>query len=80
MDTRGTFLYEQLRQLHHRSQSSVAGICICDDWAQEIRVCNLCSLRLGRCKSFFALLAIVEQLGHEEMLHFIRDGGHWIVC
>jgi hypothetical protein len=76
MDTSSTFLDEKLRQLHNRSQASVPSIGIGDNRAQIVDVGKLAavSFREGG-NAFFALLAIVEELCHEEMGDLIRDGG-----
>ena len=76
MDARSSLLNEQLGQFHDSSQTSVSGISVCDDGAQVIDVCELGTVGFGSsCYSFFALLAVVEELGLEEVLDFVWDGG-----
>ena len=71
-----SFLDEQLRELHHCGQSTMSSIRIGDDWAQVVDVCELGAVGLGfRGYTFFALLAVVEELGHEEVGDFVWDGG-----
>jgi hypothetical protein len=54
----------------------MSGISVCDDGAEVIDVCEFGTVGFGLgCNSFFALLAVVEELGLEEMLDFVWDGG-----
>jgi hypothetical protein len=54
----------------------MSGIRICDDRAQVVNVCELGPIGFGfRGYTFFALLAVVEELGHEEVGDFVWDGG-----
>jgi hypothetical protein len=76
VDTSSSFLHEQLGQFHDRCQTSMSGISICNDGSEVIDICELGAVGFrGGCDSFFALLAVVEKLGLEEMLDLIRDGG-----
>jgi len=76
MDTSSPLLNEQLRQLHDGSQTSVSGISICDDGTEVVDVLELGAVgfRFGHY-SLFSLLAVVEELGHEEVADFVGDGG-----
>jgi hypothetical protein len=76
MDTSCSLLDEQFRKLHHCGETAVAGICVCDDGAEVVDVCELGACGFGFCGyAFFALFAVVEKLSHEEMGDFVWDGG-----
>jgi hypothetical protein len=76
MYSRCSLLDEQLRELHHCGQSPMSGVCVCDDGAEIIDVCELGAVSFRFCgNAFFALLAVVEELGHEEVGDFVGDGG-----
>jgi hypothetical protein len=75
MDTRSTLLNKQLGQFHDGSQASMSRISVGDDGAQVIDVGELGAVGFrGGCDPFFALLAVVEELRLEEVLHFVWDG------
>ena len=48
-------------------------VCICDERPQEIGVRNLGPIGLRRADALFTLLSVVEELGGEEVMYFIRD-------
>ena len=76
MDTSSSLLDEQLSQLHDCSQTSMSGVSICDDRAEIINVGEFVTVcPRSRCNSFFSLLAVVEELGLEQMLDFVWNGG-----
>jgi len=76
-----SFLDEQLRELHHCGQSTVSSIRIRDDGAQVVDVCELGAVSFGfRGYTFFALLAVMEKLGHEKVGDFVWDGGLGILA
>jgi hypothetical protein len=76
MYPRCSLLYEQFRELHHGCQTTMSSVRICDDGAEIINVGELGAVRFGfRGDAFFTLLAVVEELGHEEMGDFVWDGG-----
>jgi hypothetical protein len=76
VDTSSTLLNEELRQLHHGSQTSVSSIGISDNRAQIVDVGEFraISFRQGS-NTLLTLLAVVEELGHEEMRDFVGDSG-----
>jgi hypothetical protein len=74
--SRCSLLDEQLCELHHCSQSTVPGICVCDDGTEVVDVCEFGPFGFGfRGYTFFALLTVVEKLGHEEVGDFVWDSG-----
>lgn len=76
MDTRGALLHKQLRELHDCGQAAVARIGVGDDRAQVVDVGQLEAVGFGfRHDALFALLAVVEELRHEEVVDFVGDGG-----
>lgn len=76
MNTSSSLLNKQFCQLHNGSQSSMSGISICDDGAEVVDVGELGAVdfRFGR-HTLFSLLAVVEELSHEEMADFVWHGG-----
>lgn len=76
MNTGSSLLNKQFCQLHNGSQSSVSSISICDDGPEVVDVGELGAVdfRFGR-HTLFSLLAVVEELSHEEMADFIWDSG-----
>ena len=46
---------------------------------EEVGVGYTDAVGFGSIKAFFALLAVVEELGHEEVLNFVWDSGLSIV-
>ena len=78
--TSRTLLDKQLGQLHNGSQTSMSGISICNDGTEIIDVGELGPVGFGLGgDSFFALLAVVEELGHEEVGDLVGDGGLSVV-
>lgn len=76
VDPRRAALHEQLRQLHHRRQPAVPRVRVRDDRPQVVDVGELGPLRLaGRAEPLLPLLAVVEELRHEEVLYFVGYGG-----
>ena len=54
----------------------MSSISICDDRAQVIDIGEFGTVGFGcGCYSLFALFAVVEELGLEEVLDFVWDGG-----
>ncbi len=41
MDSCCSFLDEEFRELHHGCETAVSGVCICDDGAEVVDVCEL---------------------------------------
>jgi hypothetical protein len=75
VDAGGALLDEELGQLHDGSQAAVASVGIGDDGAQVVDVGELRALGLGRRQTLLALLAVVEELGHEQVADLVGDGG-----
>lgn len=71
-----SLLNEQLGELHDGSQTTVAGVSIGDDGTQVVDVGQLGAVGFGGGGyAFFALLAVVEELGHEEVADLVGNGG-----
>jgi hypothetical protein len=79
MDPGGALLDEQLGQLHDSRQAAVAGVGVGDDGPQVVNVGQARSLGLGCREALLPLLAVVEQLGHEQMPDLVWDGGVRVV-
>jgi hypothetical protein len=75
MDASSTLLDKELGQLHDSRQTAVASIGIGNDGAEVINVGELCALVLGHRQAFLPLLAVVEELSHEQVANLVRDGG-----
>lgn len=80
MDTSCALLHEQLCELHNGREASVAGIGISDDGSQIVDTWGLRPVCLWSGEPLFALLAVVEELCHEEVSDFVWDGGIGIIC
>src|SRR4051812_3695092 len=76
MNTSSTLLDEQLCQLHDRGQASMAGVSIRNNGSQVIYIGEFGTLcfRLGT-HTLLSLLAIVEELCHEEVSYLVWDRG-----
>lgn len=74
VDTGGTLLNEKLGELHNGGQTTVTSVCVGDNGAEVVDVWGLGALSLGHADTGLALLAVVEQLGHEEVLDLVGDG------
>lgn len=48
-------------------------VCICDNRSQEICVRNLAPICFGRADALLPLLPVMEELGREELMYFVRD-------
>lgn len=68
VDSGGTLLDEHLRELHDGGETSVSGVGIGDDGAEVVDVGGFGALGGGEVGASLALLAVVEKLGHEEVL------------
>lgn len=75
VDTGSTLLNEELGELHDGSKTTVTGIGIGNDGAEVVVVVELLTLGLGDGETLLALLAVVEELSHEEMANLVGDGG-----
>ena len=63
---------EQFGQFHYGCQPSVTGISVCNDGSQEICISYSGAIRFGCIDPLFSLFAIMKELGHEELLDFVR--------
>ena len=52
----------------------MSSIGISNDWAEVIDVGHASAVSLGGGSTLLALLAVVEKLCHEELVHFVGDG------
>jgi hypothetical protein len=79
MNTSGSFLNEHLGQFHNGSQTAMTGIGISYNGAKVVN--GRCSqkLNIGHAGASLALLAIMEQLGLEQMLDLVRYSVGWVV-
>ena len=76
VDAGGALLDEELGELHDGGEAAVAGVGVGDDGAEVVDVGHGGAglLRGGR-EALLALLAVVEELGHEEVAYLVGDGG-----
>lgn len=70
-----SLLNEELGQLHDGRETTVTRVGIGDNGSQVVDLGKLGALRLGRTQTLLALLAVVEELRHEEMADLVGDGG-----
>mmetsp|Transcript_35982 Transcript_35982/g.56284 ORF Transcript_35982/g.56284 Transcript_35982/m.56284 type:complete len:558 (+) Transcript_35982:159-1832(+) len=74
MDTSSTSKDLHLDQLHDRSHTTETGITISNDGAEEINLGGLKPLFLGHVGASLTLLAVMEELGLEELLNLTGNG------
>ena len=74
MNAGGATLDEQLRQFHDRSKTTVACVRIRDDGSEEISICDAATIGFWGSYSFFSLFAVMKELGHPQLMDFIRNG------
>ena len=79
VDACGALFDEELGELHDGSEAAVAGVGVGDDGAEVVDVGDLGALLFGCGEAFFSLLAVMEELCHEEMLDLVGDGVHGVV-
>ena len=79
VDTGGTALDEQLGELHDGGQTTVTGIGIGNDGTEVVDVGDVGALALGGGDALLALLPVVEQLGHEQLVDLVGDGVHGVI-
>ena len=75
VNTGSTLLNEELGELHDGGKTTVTGIGIGNDRAEVVVVGELLALLLGDGETLLTLLAVVEELSHEEMANLVGDGG-----
>ena len=78
VDASSSLLDKELGELHDGSQTTVTGVRIRNKRSQEIDVGSFGLVR--RTKTLFTLLAVVEELGHEQMADLVRNSCVWVVC
>ena len=69
MDARSTVLNEHLGELHRGSEAAVPGVCISNDRVQVVHNRRLGTVRRRHATSLLVLLAVVEELSPEELVH-----------
>jgi len=75
VDTSSTLLDEELRELHDGGQATMASISIGDDRAEVVHAGDSTTLILGGREALLALLAVVEKLGHPQLVDLVWDSG-----
>lgn len=75
VNTGGALFDKELGQLHHGSQAAVTGVGVGDNGAEVVNVGKVGALGLGHAQALLALLAVVEELGHEQVADLVGDGG-----
>lgn len=75
VDSSSTLLDEQLGQLHHCRQAAVARVRVRDDGTEVVDVCQVGTLRRRGRQALLSLLAVMEELCHEQMRNLVGDGG-----
>ena len=70
----GTALDEELGELHHGSQTTVTSIGVSNDRGEVVDVGKVGTRLLGVAQALLALLSVVEELGHEELVDLVGDG------
>ena len=78
VNARSSLLDEELGELHDSSEATVTSVCVRNKGPQEVDVG--CFGLVGRAETFFTLLTVVEELGHEQVANLVGDGGVWVVC
>ena len=79
VDAAGTGIDEELHELHHGGYPAKAGVGVGDAGDQEVDLLGLVSLLAGQVGALIVLLAIVEELRGDQLLHLIRHGAHGVV-
>lgn len=75
VDAGGALLDEELGELHDGGEAAVARVGVGDDGPQVVNVGDGAALGLGRREALLALLAVVEELRHEEVADLVGDSG-----
>lgn len=74
VNSSSTLLNEELGKLHNGSQAAMAGVSVGNDGTQVVDVCKLGALGLGNADALLALLAVMEELGHEQVANLVWYG------
>ncbi|CAK5269753.1 unnamed protein product, partial [Mycena citricolor] len=73
-------LHEHLSELHDCCQSTVASVCISDQRSEIVDGSRSTGeFGIGHVGPRLALLPVVEQLGHEEVLDLVGDRVRWVI-
>jgi hypothetical protein len=75
MNASCAILHKHLCQFHDGCETSMAGIRIRNNWAEEIGACEACTLSFWRAQALFALFAVVEELCIPQMTNLVRYSG-----
>ena len=75
VDAGGALLDEELGELHDGGEPAVARVGVGDDGPQVVDVGEGAALGPRRAEALLALLAVVEELRHEQVADFVGDGG-----
>mmetsp|Transcript_40457 Transcript_40457/g.104674 ORF Transcript_40457/g.104674 Transcript_40457/m.104674 type:complete len:452 (-) Transcript_40457:157-1512(-) len=76
VDAAGAVLDEHLRELHGGGDAAVAGVRVGDDRIEVVHDGGLGPVLRGQAAALLVLLAVVEELGAEELVHLV---GHRVV-
>ena len=79
VDSGSTLLNEELGELHDGSQTAVSGISISDNWAEVVDGGDLVALLLWSGEALLTLLAVVEKLGHPQLVDLVWNSGVWVI-
>lgn len=71
VDAGGALLDKQLGELHDGGQAAVARVGVGDNGTQVVNVGRLAALGPGRAEPLLALLAVVEELRHEQVADLV---------
>lgn len=74
VDTGSALLDEHLGELHDGGETSVTGVGVGDDRTKVVDVGRLGAFLRRETRTLLTLLAVVEELSHEEMLDLVGDG------
>ena len=74
MDACCTLLDEHLSELEDSGEATVSGVGVGDDGAEVVDVSGLGGFGRGEVGAGFALLAVMEELGLEEVLYLVWHG------
>lgn len=74
VDSCCSVLDEKLGELHDSREAAVTSVGVGYHWPQEIRICYISTIRFWNRQTFFALLAVMKELGKEQLVDLIRNG------
>lgn len=79
MNSTSACLNEHFDQLHHRGDSSKASVSVGNAGHEVVDLLGLVSLLGRQVVSFIILLAVVEELGVDELLDLVGHRAHGII-